>query len=193
MSDGHAWVVKAYYKCDAFTFTSQMSKIWECYFVDALLYLLSFQVVVAVTCHNKVSLIFSSCYQRQYSISMKSQKVTKCSRYSQIKSLSNYRTVLLLYFFLTFEFWSLVSDLSKLFNAKISIEHQLPTASKKLMITDECIVSALISLVTCTGKVGVHYVTWIYSFLTFTTLLKWVWSHLVIFCWGFFTIPTILL
>ena len=45
------------------------------------------------------------------------------------------------------------TDLSKYFNAKVSLEHQLPTATQKLKVTDECIVSALVSLVTCTSKV----------------------------------------
>lgn len=47
-----------------------------------------------------------------------------------------------------------VKDVSKHFNSKISMEHQLPTASQKLKITDECIVSSLVSLVTCTGKLS---------------------------------------
>lgn len=45
-----------------------------------------------------------------------------------------------------------VRDVSKHYNSKVSLEHQLPTATQKLKTTDECIVSSLISLVTCTGK-----------------------------------------
>ncbi|KAL5009078.1 hypothetical protein ScPMuIL_014659 [Solemya velum] len=45
-----------------------------------------------------------------------------------------------------------VKDVSKHYNSKVSLEHQLPTATQKLKTTDECIVSSLISLVTCTGK-----------------------------------------
>ena len=48
---------------------------------------------------------------------------------------------------------SLAADVSKNYNFKVSLEHQLPTASQKLRTTDECVVSSLISLVTCTGKV----------------------------------------
>ncbi|ELT99452.1 hypothetical protein CAPTEDRAFT_222323 [Capitella teleta] len=39
-----------------------------------------------------------------------------------------------------------LKELSKQFNAKVSLEHQLPTASHKLKVTDECIVAALINL-----------------------------------------------
>ena len=47
-----------------------------------------------------------------------------------------------------------LTDLSKNYNYKVSLEHQLPTATQKLRTTDECVVSSLISLVTCTGKVS---------------------------------------
>lgn len=50
-----------------------------------------------------------------------------------------------------------VKDVSKHFNSKISMEHQLPTASQKLKTTDECIVSSLVSLVTCTGKLSAFF------------------------------------
>lgn len=43
--------------------------------------------------------------------------------------------------------------MSKLYNAKIALEQQLPTASQKLKTTNECLFSSIISLVTCTGKV----------------------------------------
>nr|XP_054759220.1 protein phosphatase 1 regulatory subunit 21-like [Lytechinus pictus] len=46
------------------------------------------------------------------------------------------------------------TDLSKNYNFKVSLEHQLPIASQKLKTTDECVVSSLISLVTCTGKIS---------------------------------------
>ena len=46
-----------------------------------------------------------------------------------------------------------LADVSKNYNFKVSLEHQLPTASQKLKTTDECVVSSLIALVTCTGKV----------------------------------------
>ena len=45
-------------------------------------------------------------------------------------------------------------EVSKHYNSKVSLEHQLPTATQKLKTTDECVVSSLISLVTCTGKVS---------------------------------------
>uniref|UniRef100_K1PYE2 Protein phosphatase 1 regulatory subunit 21 n=1 Tax=Magallana gigas TaxID=29159 RepID=K1PYE2_MAGGI len=45
-----------------------------------------------------------------------------------------------------------VREVSKHYNAKVSLEHQLPTATQRLKTTDECVVSSLISLVTCTGK-----------------------------------------
>ncbi|KAL3874086.1 hypothetical protein ACJMK2_037149 [Sinanodonta woodiana] len=45
-----------------------------------------------------------------------------------------------------------VKEVSKHYNSKVSLEHQLPTATQKLKTTDECVVSSLISLVTCTGK-----------------------------------------
>ncbi|XP_076100562.1 protein phosphatase 1 regulatory subunit 21-like [Mytilus galloprovincialis] len=47
-----------------------------------------------------------------------------------------------------------VRDVSKHYNSKVSLEHQLPTASQKLKTTDECVVSSLISLVTCTSKLS---------------------------------------
>ena len=47
----------------------------------------------------------------------------------------------------------IIVETSKHYNAKVSLEHQLPTATQKLKTTDECVVSSLISLVTCTGKV----------------------------------------
>ncbi|XP_048734346.2 protein phosphatase 1 regulatory subunit 21-like isoform X2 [Ostrea edulis] len=47
---------------------------------------------------------------------------------------------------------SAVREVSKHYNSKVSLEHQLPTATQKLKTTDECVVSSLISLVTCTGK-----------------------------------------
>ncbi|XP_033630573.1 protein phosphatase 1 regulatory subunit 21-like [Asterias rubens] len=47
-----------------------------------------------------------------------------------------------------------IKDVSKNYNFKVSLEHQLPTASQKLRTTDECVVSSLISLVTCTGKIA---------------------------------------
>ncbi|XP_052823648.1 protein phosphatase 1 regulatory subunit 21 [Octopus bimaculoides] len=47
-----------------------------------------------------------------------------------------------------------IKDVSKHFNSKISMEHQLPTASQSLKTSDECIVSSLVSLVTSTGKLS---------------------------------------
>jgi protein phosphatase 1 regulatory subunit 21 len=48
----------------------------------------------------------------------------------------------------------IVAEVSKHYNSKVSLEHQLPTATQKLKTTDECVVSSLISLVTNSGKVG---------------------------------------
>ncbi|XP_053375955.1 protein phosphatase 1 regulatory subunit 21-like isoform X1 [Mercenaria mercenaria] len=45
-----------------------------------------------------------------------------------------------------------VREVSKHYNAKVSLEHQMPTATQRLKTTDECVVSSLISLVTSTGK-----------------------------------------
>ncbi|XP_041351429.1 protein phosphatase 1 regulatory subunit 21-like [Gigantopelta aegis] len=45
-----------------------------------------------------------------------------------------------------------VKDVSKHYNSKVSLEHQLPTATQKLKTTDECVVASLVSLVTNTGK-----------------------------------------
>jgi len=50
--------------------------------------------------------------------------------------------------------WYLLAALSRHYNAKMSFEHQLPTASQKLKVTDECILAAVVSLVTCTSKVS---------------------------------------
>ncbi|GAB1597704.1 protein phosphatase 1 regulatory subunit 21-like [Argonauta hians] len=47
-----------------------------------------------------------------------------------------------------------IKDVSKHFNSKISMEHQLPTCSQSLKTSDECIVSSLVSLVTSTGKLS---------------------------------------
>ena len=44
-------------------------------------------------------------------------------------------------------------ELSKSYNAKICLENELPTAPNKLRTTNECLISALISLVTTTDKV----------------------------------------
>jgi len=52
------------------------------------------------------------------------------------------------------DFHEAVKELSKQFNAKVYLEHQLPTASTKLKTTDECIVSSLVTLVTCTSKLS---------------------------------------
>ncbi|RUS89646.1 hypothetical protein EGW08_002567 [Elysia chlorotica] len=47
-----------------------------------------------------------------------------------------------------------VKEVSKHYNSKVSLEHQLPTATKELKRTDECVVASLISLVTNTGKMA---------------------------------------
>ncbi|KAL8589753.1 hypothetical protein ACOMHN_027261 [Nucella lapillus] len=47
-----------------------------------------------------------------------------------------------------------IKEVSKHYNSKVSLEHQLPTATQKLKTTDECVVSSLISLVTSTGKMS---------------------------------------
>ncbi|XP_070577411.1 protein phosphatase 1 regulatory subunit 21-like [Ptychodera flava] len=52
------------------------------------------------------------------------------------------------------DLYSVMKDVSKHYNSKVSLEHQLPTASQKLKTTDECVVSSLISLVTSTGKIS---------------------------------------
>ncbi|KAL4238560.1 hypothetical protein ACF0H5_003267 [Mactra antiquata] len=45
-----------------------------------------------------------------------------------------------------------VREVSKHYNSKVSLEHQMPTATQRLKTTDECVVSSLVSLVTATGK-----------------------------------------
>ncbi|XP_066280062.1 protein phosphatase 1 regulatory subunit 21-like isoform X2 [Branchiostoma lanceolatum] len=45
-----------------------------------------------------------------------------------------------------------LKEISKHYNTKVSLEHQLPTATQKLKTTDECVVSSLVALVSCTGK-----------------------------------------
>uniref|UniRef100_A0A0B6YWD3 Protein phosphatase 1 regulatory subunit 21 n=1 Tax=Arion vulgaris TaxID=1028688 RepID=A0A0B6YWD3_9EUPU len=47
-----------------------------------------------------------------------------------------------------------VKEVSKHYNSKVSLEHQLPTATKELKRTDECVVASLISLVTNTSKMA---------------------------------------
>lgn len=47
-----------------------------------------------------------------------------------------------------------VKVLSTHFQSKVSLEHQLPTATQTLKTTDECIVSSLVSLLTATAKIG---------------------------------------
>ncbi|PVD26203.1 hypothetical protein C0Q70_13872 [Pomacea canaliculata] len=52
------------------------------------------------------------------------------------------------------QFHEAVREVSKHYNSKVSLEHQLPTATQKLKTTDECVVSSLISLVTSSGKMS---------------------------------------
>eukprot|EP00058_Branchiostoma_floridae_P011747 XP_002597235.1 hypothetical protein BRAFLDRAFT_276229 [Branchiostoma floridae] len=47
-----------------------------------------------------------------------------------------------------------LKEISKHYNTKVSLEHQLPTATQKLKTTDECVVSSLVALVSCTGKLA---------------------------------------
>ncbi|KAH3853404.1 protein phosphatase 1 regulatory subunit 21-like [Dreissena polymorpha] len=47
-----------------------------------------------------------------------------------------------------------VKEVSKHYNGKVSLEHQMPTATQRLKTTDECVVSSLISLVTSTNKLS---------------------------------------
>lgn len=47
-----------------------------------------------------------------------------------------------------------VKVLSTNFQSKISLEHQLPTATQTMKSTDECIVSSLVSLLTTSAKIG---------------------------------------
>ncbi|XP_076443048.1 protein phosphatase 1 regulatory subunit 21-like [Babylonia areolata] len=46
-------------------------------------------------------------------------------------------------------------EISKVYNAKVSLEHQLPAATPKLKMLDECVVSSLVSMVTSAGKMSV--------------------------------------
>ncbi|KAL8601555.1 hypothetical protein ACOMHN_003821 [Nucella lapillus] len=47
-----------------------------------------------------------------------------------------------------------VREMSKVYNAKVSLEHQLPAATPKLKMIDECVVSSLVSMVTSTAKMS---------------------------------------
>lgn len=48
-------------------------------------------------------------------------------------------------------------ELSRHFNAKVSLEHQLPTVTQKLKIIDDCILTAVVSLVTSTSKISAFF------------------------------------
>uniref|UniRef100_T1JJQ3 Protein phosphatase 1 regulatory subunit 21 n=1 Tax=Strigamia maritima TaxID=126957 RepID=T1JJQ3_STRMM len=47
-----------------------------------------------------------------------------------------------------------IKEASVYYNARVSIEHQLPTTTQKLKSTDECVLSSMISLVTFTAKLS---------------------------------------
>ncbi|KAG1666422.1 Protein phosphatase 1 regulatory subunit 21 [Nymphon striatum] len=49
---------------------------------------------------------------------------------------------------------SAFKDVWKQFNNKLTLEHQLPTMSEELKRTNECVLSSLISLVNCVGKIS---------------------------------------
>ncbi|XP_013411783.1 protein phosphatase 1 regulatory subunit 21 [Lingula anatina] len=49
-------------------------------------------------------------------------------------------------------FHTVLKELSTTYNAKVTLEHQLPTAPSKLKTTDECVMSALVHLQKCAGK-----------------------------------------
>lgn len=67
---------------------------------------------------------------------------------------ANYNTSFVLLSTSLQELHECVKVLSKHFQSKVSLEHQLPTATQMLKSTDECIVSSLVSLVTVTAKIG---------------------------------------
>ncbi|CAH3134228.1 unnamed protein product [Pocillopora meandrina] len=52
------------------------------------------------------------------------------------------------------QLYECVKVLSTHFQSKVSLEHQLPTATQTLKSTDECIVSSLVSLLTASAKIG---------------------------------------
>lgn len=68
--------------------------------------------------------------------------------------LANYSTSFSLLTSSLQDFHECVKVLSMHFQSKVSLEHQLPTATQTLKSTDECIVSSLVSLVTVTAKIG---------------------------------------
>lgn len=90
------------------------------------------------------------------------QKLTKAYKISQeyflgqIHTIGYFTGVIIIYTLKMVWYYSIYIfvDLSKHYNSKVSLEHQLPTASQKLKTTDECVVSSLISLVTCVSKVS---------------------------------------
>lgn len=47
-----------------------------------------------------------------------------------------------------------IKEASVHYNSKVSLEHQLPTATQKLKTTDECVLSSMISLVTSSTKLS---------------------------------------
>jgi len=69
-------------------------------------------------------------------------------------SPANYNTSFMLLNTSLQELHQCVKVLSTHFQSKVSLEHQLPTATQTLKSTDECIVSSLVSLVTATAKIG---------------------------------------
>lgn len=52
-------------------------------------------------------------------------------------------------------FHDVMKDISKHYSQKASIEHDLPTATQKLVTTNDCILSSAVALTNGAGKVSV--------------------------------------
>jgi hypothetical protein len=49
----------------------------------------------------------------------------------------------------------MVADLSRAYNQKSNLEHEMPTSADRLRATDECLVKSLGAMVSATGKVRI--------------------------------------
>ena len=58
-------------------------------------------------------------------------------------------------------------DISKHYNQKATIEHELPTATQKLITTNDCILSSVVALTNGAGKVS-----FLWFILTLNLILK---------------------
>lgn len=59
------------------------------------------------------------------------------------------------------------TDISKHYSQKATIEHELPTATQKLITTNDCILSSLVALTNGAGKVIVFWFILVSNMLPF--------------------------